>query len=607
MRILTPIDGSIYGAILSCRPSLSLSSLPSLYGTRIRDDYKEAIRPSSLAVTGRSSTIRPRKKHNASWITTFKRPFSSAVAVSGCRPSNFGFFYPNLPYGRENHTAANAVDVSSSSSPSQARTQTRPKKELLDIVDLYDDTSVEEHLAFLRDPYLRRYAPADGPNLTVSDRAEDINLQSVDHTQKLDPKETEAVRKLREAILRKLRRPATVYLDAIYELYQLLPEPRISHMTARMRHQLLAVLGMTENKDAKSMLRYFSVVTDVKNSGFALTREQWNTAISFASRYVGKSTEVELEAALHLWREMEKQADVRASGVTFNILFDVASKAGKFDLAEMIYQEMITRGFSFNRYHHVSLIHYFGLKQDTSGMRSAYKQMVELGEVIDSVVLNCVMSGFLRSGEESSAERVYEKMKDTARGTVALPDRNYTMQKNITKVLMMFAKLGKRHPDMRPNFQRTALIYPDLQTYRLLVNHYGPRLGNLSKVAQFLDEMKIFDVPLHGSIFLALFKAFGKHGNAGSDWTSERLISVYHAFLNCLDEKVEGLTISTWMAMSILRAFARFASEDQILAVYENLRARWKLDEGNAQFMMGFLKNIIQQPNFNVHSRGMRS
>ncbi|KAK6955437.1 hypothetical protein Daesc_003075 [Daldinia eschscholtzii] len=496
---------------------------------------------------------------------------------------------PLKPDRKWNHAATSTADAAI------PQREVRPKQELLEIVDQYDNTSVNEHLEFLRDPYLRRYAPANGPNVMVSNKEEDINLQSVDLRQRLDPEVSEAIQKLEEIVLLKLRRPATTDLDEVFDRYLALPEPRASHMTARLRHQLLAVLGMTERKDSKSMLRYFSVVTDVKNSGFPLTLFEWNTAMSFASRYVGRSTEVEVEAALHLWREMEQVAGVRASEVTFNILFDVSSKAGKFTLAEMIYQEMITRGFQFNRYHHVSLIHYFGLKRDTSGMRAAYKEMVESGEVIDSVVLNSIISGFLASGEEPSAERVYEKMKISARGISAIPDRNYSMQKNITKILMMFARVGKKHPDMRPNFQKTALISPDLQTYRLLINHYGPRLGDLSKVAQFLDEMKLFEVQLHGAIFLALFKAFGKHGSAGSDWSAARLVSVFNAFLDALDSGTEGLYISTWMAMAILGAFARFSSRDQMLDIYETLRSRWNLDTVNSQFMMDFLQRLMRQ------------
>ncbi|KAI2632309.1 hypothetical protein GGR54DRAFT_583025 [Hypoxylon sp. NC1633] len=601
MRILIRIDGSISGAIFSCRPSLSLRSpASSAPRVRVRDGYT-GVTCGLLAAAGLSYAPTLKKKHHrVSYIFTSAKCISSTITSSACRPSTSTYSWPNLYSGRKwSHAAAEPTDASLPVPTPMSR------RELLELVDQYDDTSVEEHLSFLRDPYLRRYAPADGPNLVVSDKKEDVNLQSVNPRQMRDPEETKTVQRLREAVLLKLRRPVMMDIDTIFDLYQSLPGNRASYITANLRHQLLAALGSTERKDSRSMLRYFSVVTDVKNCGFPLTRAEWNTTISFASRYVGKSTEVEVEAALRLWREMEETAGIHGSDVTFNILFDVASKSGKLDLAEMIYQQMTTRGLPFNRYHHVSLIHFFGLKQDAGGVRAAYKEMVESGEVIDTIVLNCVISGFLASGEEDAAERIYKKMKVSDKRAELVPDRNYTMQKSMTKVLMMFAKIAKSHPDMLPKFQQTAVICPDLQTYRLLINHYGPKLGNLAKVTQFLDEMRLFNVPLHGAVFLALFKAFGKHGGAGSDWSPGRLTSVWKAFLGALDDRTEGLYISTWMAMAILRAFTKCSTRGQILDIYEALKSRWDLDETNSQFMIDFLKKLMEQPGFHVQSTGI--
>ncbi|KAI0381581.1 hypothetical protein F5Y04DRAFT_64338 [Hypomontagnella monticulosa] len=593
MRIFSRIDGSICGAILSCRP-LSLSSPVSLRSSRAHDDYKEAVCSSLPAAVSRRPTARHWKKHNIPCAIITTRRFGSTVAtLSYCRPSSSSSFNTNFCCTRRwNHAAAASGNKTL---PSQ---ETRPKQELLDIVDQYDDTSVEEHIVYLRDPFLRKYAAADGPNLTVSDKREDVNSESIDRSHNMDPEHAKALQQLRKLMYIRLKRPATVDLDTIYDLYQSLPEPRMSLLTANERHRFLHVLGITEQKDSKSMLRYFSAVADVKNSGFALMRSEWNIAMSFASRYVGRSRELEVEAALHLWHEMERDAGIRGSEVTFNILFDVASKAGKFSLAEMIYREMTNRGFSFNRYHRVSLIHYFGLKQDASGVRAAYKETVESGELIDTTVLNAVISGFLFSGEEASAERVYEKMKNSVRGDKPVPDRDYMTQRRINKVLMAYAKIAKKYPDMRPDFQRATLMSPDLQTYRLLINHYAKKLGDLNRVARLLEEMEQFNIPLHGAIFLALFKGFGIHGGSGSDWSEKRLNTVWDAFLSALDAKTEGLYISQWMAMAILRAFCRYSSRDEILDMYELLRSRWDLDPVDSQFMMDFLQKIMQQYNF---------
>ncbi|KAI1117625.1 hypothetical protein F5Y14DRAFT_403323 [Nemania sp. NC0429] len=612
---ISRIDGSRYGAVLCALPSPAASSraCPRVFRVRIG-------RPRPVTNDLYSLSRHPRPPNPAQlqlqWhhpsllpFRTFCAAAASAVTTAGGRSPSSSYF-TSIPLGIRswNHTAGAAVEspVESITEPSdkttappkstlfEKRIEGRSKDELFQIVDYYDDASADEYFRFYQDPYFRKYAAADGPNLTVSDKPEDLELQALDGDRKFADEEIESAQALRAALRARHRHPAQVSLDTIWDLYQELPKPQPMHMMARTRHSLMAALASGERRDETSMLRYFTVVADVKNSGFALTSYQWNTAISFATSYVATTTEVEVEAALKLWRDMENETNVRANDVTFNILFDSASKAGNFDLAEMIYKEMSHRGLTFNRYHHVSLIHFFGLKMDSSGVRAAYREMVEAGEIIDTVVLNSLISGFIRCGEEQSAEHVYEKMKASNQDLPVLPHRDYTLARAITKVLRMFARVSKRHPSMRPAFQKSALLSPDLQTYRILINHYGVRLGNLSKVAQYLDEMKAFMVPLNGVVFLALFQSFVIHGGSGSDWSARRLDSVWEAFLDAIDNGADGLYISTWLAMAALEAHARYATRDQILDVYDCLRSRWELDDANSQYMLHFLQKILK-------------
>jgi pentatricopeptide repeat protein len=462
------------------------------------------------------------------------------------------------------------------------------------MVDHQNVGTVEEHLNFYKDPYRRGYAPADGPNVTVSNRKDDVEFPSLSQVKPVDEEEQQILSDLRRAINARLRRPGTVRLDTIYHIYQQLPEPRMSHLPAKLRHGLLRVLGTPRKRTPKSMLRYFAVVADVKNSGLPLIQAEWNSAIAFAARYVGWSTDAETESALSLWREMEREAGIKGNEVTFNILFDVASKSGNFALAEMIYQEMEARGYAYNRYHYVSLIHFFGLKHDTDGMRAAYREMVEAGEMVDTVVLNCVLAGLLRSGEEDAAERVYERMRASSPKARGMPQRTYATNKMVTQALMMFAKVGRQHPEMARQLQFGAPMAPDLQTYRLLINHYGLKLGNLPKVAQFLDEMKFFQVELHGSIFLALFKSFAQHGGyGGAAWSEQRLDSIWEALLQALDEGVTGLTVETWLAGWALKAFKKCSTEQRVMEAYEALEARWDLDRADRTYMMDFLHKLL--------------
>ncbi len=584
MKVSIGIDGSICGAFLSRRP-LTWSTRPG----RLFHGQKPA---RARGFRG----PRVRRPHSDAGIRTLCCPSSGQPIPChwelSRRLAAQSFFGPSysLPAGKRlSHTEAVTDEFCG-----QRQSSSPTKTEMLAFVDMTDeDGRVDQHLEFVRDPYLRRYAPADGPNLTVSSREEDDDRPLWQDTPGRPGSELAVVTDLRDAVAARLRNPDGLSPDDIYDIYRQLPEPRMSHLSAKLRHGLLKSFGMIERKNSQSMLRFFALVADVKASGLSLSRGEWNAAISFASRYVGRSTHTETEAALALWREMEQDAGIMGNAVTFNIMFDVASKAGNFALAEMMYKEMERRGFEFNRYHHVSLIHFFGLKMDADGVRAAYKEMVEAGEMIDALTLNCVIASLLRCGEEDAATRTYERMKATHARAPHLPAKTYASQKAVTKVLMMFARLGKRFHDMRAGFQSAASTAPNLATYRILVNHYAVNVGDIATVARYLDEMRFFQVPLHGAIFLALFQAFHVHGGfPGSNWSEQRLKGIWGALLHAIDGNATGLRIDTWLAMAVLQAFDKCSTADAVYMVYDSLSVRWNLAQKDVDFMTAFLHKL---------------
>lgn len=569
MKISSRIEGSLCGTILPFRQSLG-PQISFVYGARAAHGWQ--LRPKLRKERGRghnASTNRSAEtQFFSSWIPppVLLNPFRYTTRIGECT-----FRLSNVPRNtRLSHSSAEGNAATSSQGLSQ--------EELLSLVDQTQDTTIDEHLELTRDPYMRGYAPADGPDLAVSDRRDDKDFPSFYETREGGEHEQETLAKLWRAVQRRLRNPYKTDIEYIYGLYQSLPEPRMPYLHAKIRHGLMKCLGR-EEKNSKSMLRYFSVVADIQSNGLRLTRPEWNAALSFAARYVGHSTETEATAAMNLWKEMEHDAGISANAVTFNVLFDVASKAGNFVLSEMLYKEMDKRGFKFNRYHHVSLIHFFGLKMDSDGIRAAYKEMVEDGEMIDTTVLNCVIAGLLRCGEEYAAERVYERMKAAHERAPAMPFRNYMNDSAITKVLMMFAKISKQNPKLRRQFQKASPIVPDIQTYRILLNHYAVKMSALDKVAHYLDDMKWFQIPLHGAVFLALFKGFGLYGGPeGQVWGPQRLESVWNAFAQALAENTHGLYVDVWMAKWILRAFRKCDTGDRVREVWAELQPRCEMD-----------------------------
>ncbi|KAF5024246.1 hypothetical protein F66182_3678 [Fusarium sp. NRRL 66182] len=473
-------------------------------------------------------------------------------------------------------------------------------RHLMSFVPQGDAGTVEEHLDFYSDPYRRGYAPPDGQKPQVSENRRDVEFPTAEETFKADEETKKLIAKLCSTIAKRLRHPYRTSLDPIYNLYLKLPEPRMLHLTYQWRDRLLKVMGTPPKRNSESMLRYYALVADVKNAGLTLRRAHWNFALVFATKYTSRITSTEMETALRLWREMEKVAKIKGNDVTFNILFDVASKAGNYVLTEMIFKEMENRGINYNRYHHVSLIHYFGLKLDSGGIRAAYKDMVEAGEMIDTVALNCVVSGLLRCGEESAAEETYEKMKTSHTMAPKIPDRDYGMGRVITKVLMMFTRIGKKHPELQKPLQKQVHLEPNLHTYKLFVEHYAVKVGNLAKVAKYLDEMKYLKIPIHATIFLALFKGFYSHGGfPGSEWSEQRLEGVCNALYQAKDEGVRGFLIDRWLVIWAMRAAKKCSNDNMVVQVYDDLAKRWDIPHDRQPFMESLLRNIVEDRDMN--------
>lgn len=514
---------------------------------------------------------------------------------------------PKILFQRHNHTqdvetedfyaeseAAEQEEREDERTPFQPN---RTREELLELVDQSSGTSYTDQLPLLDLP--RLYQPSDGPRLTVSTNAED-EWPPPDYTWPSDPETKVKLEELR-IYMRKCRNAKEpVDPEELYRLYRTLPAPRAPYLPSKIRHGMMHHLSIVEKKDEHSMLRYLSVVDDLRVSAIPLSPFEWTSAISFVARYVKKSTEVEVEAALQMWKEMERVANVKATAATFNVLFDVACKAGKLVLAEMIYKEMEARGLEYDRFHHVSLIFYYGLRQSGDGVRASYRALVEDGEIVDTVVLNATISALIRSCEPASAEHMYQRMKEWhfERQNPQLPPRDYHSRREVNLALRHMGKLSKKNLKLRGKFQNKSIVAPDLHTFEILITHYAVTSGELEKVSRLLDEMKVFGLGVHGTIFLRILQGFATHGGIRyTKWTEGRLESVWGSLLQSLDDKVEEVHLSQWLVIWAFRAFSKCTGKARTMQAWEEIRSRWKdAEETELDFAMGQLRHIMEKP-----------
>ncbi len=378
-----------------------------------------------------------------------------------------------------------------------------------------------------------------------------------------------------------------------FEAYSALPFPGVSHISDETCRLLFRRLSVLEKKSRTSKMRYLSVVDDMKMANMPLTPAEWNSAIAFCGQCLTHITAVDVENALRTWTEMEQEANVKGRTVTFNILFDMAAKAGRFVLAEMILKEMGDRGLKFNRYSRNAFIFYHGLRGDGDAVRKAYRDYVEAGEIVDTVVMNTVITALIRAGEPAAAEQVYERMKQmhTKQSGHDLPLGNWREIRDLGRLLNGAARRFKEDPGKLRQLQEEQSIAPDTQTYIQFVEYHASQTGEIRRIAVLLAEMQHLGLPMHGRIFTKLFKGFAYHGGVRyTSWTRPRLEAVWASMLEASDEGLENVRVMKWMVVWAVRAFERCAGRQRMLEIWSELRQRWEPGDGDVDFVMSTLR-----------------
>lgn len=396
-------------------------------------------------------------------------------------------------------------------------------------------------------------------------------------------------------LLKVLGRDGCTHEEA-FEAYSALPFPGVSYLSDDTRRLLFHRLSVLEKKGRTSKMRYLAVVDDMKSADLHLTQAEWNSAIAFCGQCFTLVTAVDVENALRTWKEMEQEANVRGGTITFNILFDMAAKAGKFALAEMILKEMGDRGLAFNRYSRNCFIFYHGLRGDGDAVRRAYREFVEAGEIVDTVVMNCVITSLIRAGEPTAAEQVYERMKrmhTKQTGRHMLPG-NWREVRDLGRLLNRAAQRFKKDPQKLQQLREEQSIGPDVQTYAQLIEYHASQTADIRRIAALLAEMQHLGLPMHGRIFTKLFKGFAFHGGVRyTSWTRARLETVWASLLEVLDQQLDDVRVMKWMVHWAVRAFERCAGRQRTLDIWSELRERWEPGNEDIEFVMTTLGEIL--------------
>jgi pentatricopeptide repeat protein len=370
--------------------------------------------------------------------------------------------------------------------------------------------------------------------------------------------------------------------EVLFEAYRRLPAPRVTYLGLPELRRFLARLSWNKKVTEPVMVRFLSVLDDMKAANIEILGKEWNTAIHFAGRFAGRITGSEVESALHMWREMEREAGVQSDTCSFNILFDLASKAKKFALASMILKEMKARKLPFSRTTRMTLIYYRGLCGDGDGIRQEYANMVSAGEIIDSNVLTNVITSLIHAGEPSTAEQTFERMKTlhAERTGATLPPRGWEANRRMRKTLTEAAERWRDNPEARSNIQEAAPLAPSLITYRVLIEYHSFDAGNFDRTFSLLDEMERAGLQPDGTTYYWLLAGFAQHGGVRySAWTWTHLEQIMAQCFATCEERPYEAGLGRGIAAMAVRAFAQCANIERAREIWEDIKLRWTPSE----------------------------
>lgn len=346
----------------------------------------------------------------------------------------------------------------------------------------------------------------------------------------------------------------------LFIAYKRFPHPGVSWLPAGVIRLFLQRMSTPLVKSPIAMVKYLSLIDDMQAAKLPITVAEWSSAIYLAGRSLGKKvTSAEVNNALEIWRKMERDAGVQSTHVTFNILFDIAVRAGKYAMAENFMQEMFSRGLRLNRLGRVSLIYYHGIRGDGDAVRRTYRDFVDAGEIVDTLVLNCVIVSLFNASEPAAAEQVYERMRDLqkrlVRGTrpdgsetfyIRYPESSSNLidreaaSNSLGRVLLSASKLKDVMPDKHAELQDSMPLRPDHFTFRAMIAYYANESGDLDRITVLIKQMtEEFDLPMSTKIYHLLFKGFALHGQMKDSegmWRAERLRAMWDLYLQALKD-----------------------------------------------------------------------
>lgn len=342
--------------------------------------------------------------------------------------------------------------------------------------------------------------------------------------------------------------------EELFEVYSRL-DNGVGYLAEKPLYWLIKRFMSVPQRNRTAMHRYLSILEDMRRVDLNIYPAEWNQAINFVTRSYAATSRADVDLALAMWEEREAVGihDDCDAVTGFNILLSAASRASWDRLVHSLLQEISRRNISFNRYTHTTLITYYGYKKDVTSISAAYKRMVDAGEIIDTVVLNCIMSALIKAWKFPLAKHIFDWMLEHRTPAPPFIPTDFRTQ---TRAYLPHTPVldwrQKRH-NAKTLLAATALksytsnlqvsLSPDMTTYHLILSHYC-EFGYYTEAASILALQTEAGIPWFKHTFVTLLKAFAWHGDRHpdphNDWNKARLLDIIEQLFAAWERTPKG-------------------------------------------------------------------
>lgn len=340
----------------------------------------------------------------------------------------------------------------------------------------------------------------------------------------------------------------TVPHKSLWQAWGRLLTPRAKYVPDSDMKKFFRHLSWVEFRSSReAMRRFFALIDECMDEGVRLNKGAWTSAMAYAGKWVRNVGSEEVKAAIETWMRMEQEGH-RANHYTFHVLTDVAIRAGRFALVDTLFSEMKARKIPVNRHFRTTLIYYAGKRGDSNAVRQAFQELVDAGELVDTLVMNVVIQSLLRAGEPAAAESTFSRMKalhqekfgalrpsdwrERRRLDQFLDKSGATLRQQKEQHQQSFFGAPFSIDDKREEIQRVTPIAPDADTYSIFIKYHARTTGDLHKIRKLLEESSGLGHHIYGGVYFNILRGFVHHGGyRHSAWNRTSLEELWREIL----------------------------------------------------------------------------